>query len=198
MQGFFFWPGLFLARLVERLLTVVETCRRQKRNVFSWLVDAVEARFAGKTAPFLLSGVRNFTEVPMEGDNTLDISVVMDESQKILPRIYRKDCSGWVPNGRYIVLREDGTRFLEISYRHGVLHGPYVDFWRNGKVSSEGQHDKGEQEGIWHFYNEDGTISAIIHFKDGKGIEDTQYIYDEDGILRDIFRIHEKKEGRDS
>jgi transposase len=45
------------SRFVERLLTVVETCRRQKRNVFSWLVDAVEARFAGKTAPSLLSGV---------------------------------------------------------------------------------------------------------------------------------------------
>jgi transposase len=45
------------SRFVERLLTVMETCRRQKRNVFSWLVDAVEARFAGKTAPSLLSGV---------------------------------------------------------------------------------------------------------------------------------------------
>jgi len=41
----------------ERLLTVVETCRRQKRNVLSWMVEAVEARFAGKTAPSLLSGV---------------------------------------------------------------------------------------------------------------------------------------------
>jgi hypothetical protein len=45
------------SRFVERLLTVVETCRRQQRNVFSWLVDAVEARFAGKTAPSLSSGV---------------------------------------------------------------------------------------------------------------------------------------------
>ena len=45
------------SRYVERLLTVVETCRRQKRNVFAWLVEAVEARFIGKTAPSLLSGV---------------------------------------------------------------------------------------------------------------------------------------------
>jgi hypothetical protein len=45
------------SRFVERLLTVVETCRRQQRNVFSWLIDAVEARFAGNTAPTLLSGV---------------------------------------------------------------------------------------------------------------------------------------------
>jgi transposase len=45
------------SRYVERLLTVVETCRRQRRNVFAWLVEAVEARLTGKTAPSLLSRV---------------------------------------------------------------------------------------------------------------------------------------------
>lgn len=45
------------SRFVERLLTVVETCRRRKRNVLSWMVEAVEARFDGKCAPSLLSGV---------------------------------------------------------------------------------------------------------------------------------------------
>jgi transposase len=45
------------SRFVERLLTVVETCRRQQRNVLAWMVEAVEARFVGKTAPSLLSGV---------------------------------------------------------------------------------------------------------------------------------------------
>jgi transposase len=45
------------SRFVERLLTVVETCRRQKRNVLSWMVEAVEARFAGKSTPSLLSGM---------------------------------------------------------------------------------------------------------------------------------------------
>src|SRR5690348_2465512 len=45
------------SRFVERLLTVVETCRRQQRNALAWMVEAVEARFTGKTAPSLLSGV---------------------------------------------------------------------------------------------------------------------------------------------
>jgi transposase len=45
------------SRFVERLLTVVETCRRQKRNVLSWMVEAVEARLAGRTAASLLAGV---------------------------------------------------------------------------------------------------------------------------------------------
>ena len=45
------------SRFVERLLTVVETCRRQKRNTFAWLTTAVQAHLAGKPAPSLLPGV---------------------------------------------------------------------------------------------------------------------------------------------
>ena len=42
------------SRFVERMLTVVETCRRQKRDVFACMIEAVEARFHGKPAPSLL------------------------------------------------------------------------------------------------------------------------------------------------
>src|SRR5476649_2130885 len=33
------------SQFVERMLTVIETCRRQKRNVYSWLAEAVQAKF---------------------------------------------------------------------------------------------------------------------------------------------------------
>ena len=44
------------SRFVERMLTVIETCRRQDRNVFAWLVEAVQARLAGQACPSLLVG----------------------------------------------------------------------------------------------------------------------------------------------
>ena len=44
------------SRFVERLLTVVETCRRQSRNTFAWLTNTVEAHLAGKPAPSLMTG----------------------------------------------------------------------------------------------------------------------------------------------
>jgi transposase len=44
------------SRFVERMLTVMETCRRQNRNVYAWLTDAVQARLAGQPAPSLLTG----------------------------------------------------------------------------------------------------------------------------------------------
>jgi transposase len=42
------------SRFVERMLSVIETCRRQGRNVFAWLVDAVKARLNEQPAPSLL------------------------------------------------------------------------------------------------------------------------------------------------
>jgi transposase len=42
------------SRFVETILTVVETCRQQARNVFAYLTEAVETRFAGQAAPSLL------------------------------------------------------------------------------------------------------------------------------------------------
>jgi transposase len=42
------------SRFVERALTVIETCRLQKRNVFAYVTEAVEAHMAGRKSPSLL------------------------------------------------------------------------------------------------------------------------------------------------
>lgn len=45
------------SRFAETMLTVIETCRQQKRNAFEFVAQAVQARFARQTPPSLLSGV---------------------------------------------------------------------------------------------------------------------------------------------
>jgi transposase len=45
------------SRFVETMLTVIETCRQQHRNVFSFMTSAVEAHLAHQPAPSLLSRV---------------------------------------------------------------------------------------------------------------------------------------------
>ena len=42
------------SRFVERMLTVIETCRRAGRNAFAWLTAAVRARLCGQAVPPLL------------------------------------------------------------------------------------------------------------------------------------------------
>jgi hypothetical protein len=39
------------------MLTVIETCRQQGRNVFAFLTNALEAHLADQVAPSLLPGV---------------------------------------------------------------------------------------------------------------------------------------------
>lgn len=43
------------SRFVERMLTVVETCRQQSRNSFDFLTATMQAHFAGHTPPSLLA-----------------------------------------------------------------------------------------------------------------------------------------------
>lgn len=95
-----------------------------------------------------------------------------------------------------MVLREDGRPLLEISYCQGTVHGPYIDFWANGKVACEGQYQEGKQDGVWHFYNENGNLHAIIQFKQGRMIGDSQYTYNEDGSLQDIIQFRESLKPR--
>lgn len=44
------------SRFVATILTVVETCRQQSRNVFDYLTSAMQAHYAHKSAPSLLPG----------------------------------------------------------------------------------------------------------------------------------------------
>ena len=45
------------SRFVETMLTVIETCRQQGRNVFVFVTSAVEAHLAQQPAPLLLPRV---------------------------------------------------------------------------------------------------------------------------------------------
>lgn len=42
------------SRYLERILSVSETCRLQNRNAYQYLIEAMEAKFAGQPAPSLL------------------------------------------------------------------------------------------------------------------------------------------------
>ncbi|MCI0640873.1 MAG: hypothetical protein L0Y72_30355 [Gemmataceae bacterium] len=106
----------------------------------------------------------------MSDQRIIDVTDVHDGRGNIYTHFPSQSKGGWIPEGEYYALREDGTLLLKISYRNGVVHGPFVDYWSDGKVASEGQFVNGRQDGLWHFYFEDGRLSEIIHFKDGKEI----------------------------
>ena len=78
-----------------------------------------------------------------------------------------------VPDGVVTTYRKDGSRLAEATYLSGVLHGPYRDFWSNGRVSSEGQYRDGLQDGEWRFYDRDTSeLWQVLRFVAGKQIVD--------------------------
>jgi transposase len=43
------------SRFIERMLTIIETCRQQKRSTMEYLVEAMKAHYSKSTPPSLLS-----------------------------------------------------------------------------------------------------------------------------------------------
>lgn len=44
-------------------------------------------------------------------------------------------------------------------------HGPYVVFWLNGTIQSEGQFENGVKTGHWYFYDQKGVKTQETDFK---------------------------------
>jgi antitoxin component YwqK of YwqJK toxin-antitoxin module len=75
-------------------------------------------------------------------------------------------------NGVVAAYREDGSLLSETTYQRGASHGPYRDYWSNGRVSLEGQYLHGIQEGEWRCYNRDGSLREVLHFQGGREVVD--------------------------
>ena len=55
---------------------------------------------------------------------------------------------------------------------------PHIEYWDNGNVSIKGQkNSKGQEEGIWEMFYENGNIRMRIPYKEGKvgGIVESFY-----------------------
>lgn len=108
----------------------------------------------------------------MNDSQSTDITHLIDESGGP-PKVCEPDANGWVPHGLCMAYRESGALLLEITYEHGVAHGPYRSFWSSGFVGTEGQYVNGLQEDEWRFYDRDtGELQEVIQFKAGREIVD--------------------------
>ena len=67
------------------------------------------------------------------------------------------------PDGVVTTYHPSGSLMSEAVCVGGVRHGPYRDFWPNGRVSLEGQYRDGLQEGEWRFYDQEtGEVREVM------------------------------------
>ena len=61
----------------------------------------------------------------------------------------------------------NGKTSREMTYRNGVIEGPFKEYHPNGKVLEECAFDNGERTGTDHDFYEDGTPASITIWKNG-------------------------------
>ena len=65
----------------------------------------------------------------------------------------------------------------ETDYYKGMPHGPYYEYYKNGKVSRKGFYDYGKEDSTWLFYYDDGSLKALERFVKGKKWGTNAYRY---------------------
>lgn len=67
-------------------------------------------------------------------------------------------------NGLWISYYENGVKWSESYYEHGLLNGHSVTFFPNGKIRYVGEYINDEKVGEWKFYDEAGELSKTENF----------------------------------
>jgi antitoxin component YwqK of YwqJK toxin-antitoxin module len=64
----------------------------------------------------------------------------------------------------------NGAKAREVSYEHGLPHGPAKGWFESGRIAFEHQWDSGRASGVWRSWNGDGTLREVQGYG-GRGAE---------------------------
>ena len=65
----------------------------------------------------------------------------------------------------------------------GNKQGPWKYFWRNGKVSAEGNYKNGVEDGIWKYYNMNGKLASKETWKNNDWNGPVEMYHDDTGKI---------------
>ena len=107
-------------------------------------------------------------------------------------QIYSND----LESGPFIMYYGNGNKELEGVYMSGNFNGPFTNYYDSGKKMQSGDYNNGKRDGMWLFFNPNGMLKTVIHYKNGvvikeeyKNGEFTEY-YDS-GMTKSVY--HYKK-----
>jgi antitoxin component YwqK of YwqJK toxin-antitoxin module len=71
------------------------------------------------------------------------------------------------PAGSEQLQQPDAAFCARVEGGRRVFHGPYVAYWPNGAVQSQGQYAEGFRDGHWRFFDAAGVATGDTWFKAG-------------------------------
>ncbi|AJY47799.1 hypothetical protein TM49_22355 [Martelella endophytica] len=105
--------------------------------------------------------------------------LTFDEAGNIAARTPYKDGE---KDGTEVWYWADGKTRREITWKDGVLNGPWRSYYQDGKLEAENDHVDGRIDGVERKYHENGKLAAEVHWALSK--RDGPYRdYDKDGNL---------------
>lgn len=76
-------------------------------------------------------------------------------------------CKGFYKNDllhKVVCFFPNNDTLLIENYKNGDLHGPFVRYHENKKISQKGQFENGEYEGVWISYNANGDRESYLYY----------------------------------
>lgn len=65
----------------------------------------------------------------------------------------------------------------ETDFYKGMPHGPYFEYYKNGKFLRKGFYHYGKEDSVWTFYFDDGNLKAVERFFRGKKYGTNRYYF---------------------
>ena len=97
-----------------------------------------------------------------------------------------------IPNGSWKVVKNNSLS-AEYTYKEGVLHGDYTEYYPDGSKKSARHFVNGKAEGEFVEYAFDGTIESEVNYRNGVQ-HGPEIRYDRDGSIRSSVTFAEGKE----
>ena len=90
---------------------------------------------------------------------------------------------------RIEVFYQNRIKFIEVSYKNGLRHGPYLLYDIMGRKIMEGDYINGKVSGKWFWYYSNGKTEREATFIDGE-YHGFVYNYDQNGNLEDKYEYN--------
>lgn len=71
-------------------------------------------------------------------------------------------------HGVWISWYENGLKWSETTFSHGIKSGRTVTYYDNGMMRYNGEYANDERVGVWHFYNEEGKLDKKVDHDKGE------------------------------
>ena len=106
----------------------------------------------------------NYLEhIPKQSDSLMVL--IHFKKEKVQSIGYSSGCCSY--HGIWLYFTKKGILWLKAEYLNDVLHGEVV-FYINGIPLNNIQYKNGRKDGVAYFYDKEGKLKRIKHYKNGK------------------------------